>query len=227
MKIHHRRSKGHPSASVGHLRGMTLVEMILAVGIGIGIVTTGLVSVNLMGLREDELIESKGGASETSREALNSLLEDIRSAKGYYIGTYAGGTNFTAISNSVPQQAVSVLLYPVVNSTNGAVDTSQQIIYYYDLTGDVNSNGILWRYYYTNGVQLSSTVIASNLIPPMYFTSENFQGYTQADRTFKGVVHTKLSFCQFQYPTTQVGSNCLFDTYTIDCRATPHLPDGP
>jgi hypothetical protein len=106
------------------------------------------------------------------------------------------------------------------------VDTSQIIVYYYDSSDSANSDGCLLRYA-SNSVSVTSTVIASNLIAPLYFTGEDYTGATQYDRTFKGVIHTTLQFCQFQYPTTTVGSNCLFSSYHIDCRATPHLPDGP
>jgi len=85
---------------------------------------------------------------------------------------------------------------------------------------------MLWRYNSTNGA--SAKVICSNLINTMYFTSEDYRGTVQTNvRTYKGVVHTTLQFQQFQYPLTAVGSNGLFDYYRIECRATPHIPDGP
>jgi hypothetical protein len=72
-----------------------------------------------------------------------------------------------------------------------------------------------------------STVVASNLINSLYFTSESFNGTNQCLATYKSVIHTTLQFCEFVYPLTRVGSNYMFDYYRIDCRATPHLPDGP
>ena len=75
----------------------------------------------------------------------------------------------------------------------------------------------------TNG---TATMMLSNLINTLYFTSENYLGQTQSVRTYKGVVHTTLQFSQFQYPLTPVGTNGLFDYYRIECRATPHIPDG-
>jgi hypothetical protein len=66
----------------------------------------------------------------------------------------------------------------------------------------------------------------SNLINTLYFTSEDYYGRTQSVRTFKGVVHATLQFSLFLYPLTQVGSNQMYEYYRIDCRATPHIPDG-
>jgi hypothetical protein len=82
----------------------------------------------------------------------------------------------------------------------------------------------LWFYNSTNGAY---RIAISNLIAPLYFTAENYQGNTQTVREFKSVIHATFQYSQFQYPLTKVGSNCIFDYYRIDLRATPHLPDGP
>ncbi len=206
-------------------QGMTLVEAMIAAALMV-MVIGGLMSANFLGMRQDQLTESMAGANDTSRNAVNTMLSDIRLAKGYYIGTY-DGTNFTACSAGTAQQGVALMLYPVVNSTNQAVDTSQYILYYFDLSDAANSDGHLLRTYNVSGSPVSTAMVASNLINSLYFTSENYYGLTQSNRTYKGVIHTTLQFCEFQYPLTQVGSNCLFQYYRMDCRATPHLPDGP
>jgi hypothetical protein len=188
-----------------------------------GIVMIGILSSNYLGLRENQLMGSKAGASDSSRFAVNDLLQDIRAAKGYQIGSVSGTNIFTAITNG-NQQGQALILYPILISTNESIDTTKYILYYYDLSDSANSDGRLWRYVSTNQ---ATSVIASNLINTLYFTSEDYSGATQTVRTYKGVIHTTLQFCQFQYPLTTVGSNSLYDYYRIDCRATPHLPDGP
>jgi Tfp pilus assembly protein PilW len=206
--------------------GMTLVETMVATFLMVTIVIGGLLSANYVGMKQDQLVESKAGASDTSRHAISMLLQDIRLAKGYNIGSYSGSV-FTACLNDSAQQGGSLMLYPVVNSTNQAVDTSQYILYYYDTSDSANNDGRLWRTTSVTGNTTAATVIASNLISTMAFASENFQGLVQTNRTYKGVIHTTLHFCEFEYPLTMVGSNYLYDYYQIDCRATPHLPDGP
>jgi len=206
-------SPRYPAAAAGH----TLVEMLFAVGI-LMLVVLALMASNLLGMREDQLVESKCGASDTARRTLQQLPTDIRSSKMWNLGTM-NGTNFTANANGAPQQGVALQL---CLTTNG----SQYILYYFDLSDSNNSDGRLWR---TSSTNWHPVVLASNLINTLYFTAENYNGVLQTNdgtsKSYKNVVHTTLQFCQFQYPLTQVGSNCLYDYYRIDFRATPHLPE--
>jgi Tfp pilus assembly protein PilW len=201
--------------------GMTLIEVMIAAALMM-VIVAGVMSAHFLGLRESQLLESKAGVNDTARRAVNQLLQDIRAAKGYDIGTMSG-TNFTLITNGILQGA-GLKLYSVVISTNQAVDPNKYLIYYFDSNQLASANGMLWRMNSTNRVP---AVTVSNLINTLYFTSEDYFGRTQTVRTYKGVIHATLDFCQFQYPLVAVGSNGLYDTYRIDCRATPHLPDGP
>ena len=207
-----------PSAT--RRRAMTLLEVMIAVAV-MGMVIAGVMSANFMGLRQARLMESKAGANDSSRRYVNLLLYDIRSAKGYDIGSMSG-TNFVAITNGI-FQGTALKLFVVASSTNQVIDNSRYLLYYFDTAQAASGNGVLWRQNSTNGV---ASIVVSNLVNTLYFTSENYLGYTQTVRTFKGVVHTILQFTQFQYPLTAVGTNGLFDYYRIDCRATPHIPDG-
>jgi hypothetical protein len=132
------------------------------------------------------------------------------------------GTNFIAITNG-NFQGPAIRLFVAAISTNQVIDSSRYILYWFDTTQAASGNGMLNRMNSTNGV---AKVVLSNLVNTLYFTSENYLGDTQTVRTYKGVIHTILQFTQFQYPLTAVGTNGLFDYYRIDCRATPHIPDG-
>jgi hypothetical protein len=200
---------------------MTLVEVMLASAVMV-VVVAGVYSAHFLGLRESALLESKAGANDTARRSVNQLLYDIRAAKGYAIGSMSG-TNFIPDTNGIIQ-GTGLQLYPMVISTNQVIDPSHYILYYFDTSQAASGNGKLWRMNSTNGVP---TVTISNLINTLYFTSEDYLGNTQTVRTYKGVIHATFQFCQFQYPLTAVGTNGLYDYYRIDCRATPHLPDGP
>jgi type II secretory pathway pseudopilin PulG len=199
---------------------MTLIEMMITMVV-MGFVIGGVLSANFLGMREERLMESKAGASETARRSVNQLLYDVRAAKGFDIGTMTS-TNFVAITNGTLQGA-ALKLYCIAISTNSAIDPSRYILYYFDTSQSANNNGMLWRLNSTNGV---SKVMVSNLINTLYFTSENYTGQVQSVRTYKAIIHTTLQFSQFQYPLTPVGTNGLFDYYRIECRATPHIPDG-
>ncbi|MEI8288098.1 MAG: prepilin-type N-terminal cleavage/methylation domain-containing protein [Verrucomicrobiota bacterium] len=204
--------KTHPIRT----RGFTLVEMMVAMAIMM-IAIAALLSAHIIGLKQNQLIESKAGASDSSRRAIGKLADHIRQSKMWFIGNMSG-TNFTAVSNGREQGTALALC----ETTNG----SQFIYYYFDLSDTNNSNGKLVC---TTSTQWNPVVLASNLINTLFFTAEDYNGVVQTNtwtsKSYKNVIHTTLQFRQFQYPTTTVGSNCLFDSYQLDFMATPHLPE--
>jgi prepilin-type N-terminal cleavage/methylation domain-containing protein len=220
-------SSNHPGNLCQRSRrhaGFTLMEVMIAMSLMI-LILGGLFLVNQIGLSENQYMASKAGASNTSRYAVDQLISDIHSAKGYEVGSVVNTNlfSFTPITNGLIQ-GTGLILYPVLISTNESIDYTKYVLYSFDTSESNVSNGKLWRYVSTNA---SSEIMASNLISSMYFSSENYAGSNQWSSTYKGVIHTTLQFCEFQYPLTMVGSNDVFDYYRIDCRATPHLPDGP
>jgi Tfp pilus assembly protein PilW len=215
---------------IRRLSGFTLIELMMVMVLMI-FVLTAIILANLLGLKENQYMASKAGASNTSRMAINQMMSDIRTAKGFTIGTigtnFTTGTNFAAYvpnTTTSSNQGTALALFPILVSTNESINYSDYILYVFDLSQTNNSNGILWRYTSTNQ---TATIVASNLINSLYFITENYAGATNWSITYKNVIHTTLQFCEFQYPLTKVGSNYLFNYYRLDCRATPHLPDGP
>ena len=204
-------------------QGINLIEVMISSYLMVIIVVMGLFAVHLLGMREMRLLESKAGASDSARRHITQLKNDIYAAKGWQIGNWDGST-FTGLTNGVDQQGNALVIYPLVIASNQIVDISNYFLYYFDASDVANFNGRLCFLNSTNGV---SRVCVSNLIAPLYFTAEDYQGQTQSDRTYKSVIHATFQYSQFQFPLTQVGSNSIFDNYRIDVRATPHLPDGP
>ena len=167
-------------------------------------------------------MESKAGASDSARRNITQLKNDIYGAKGWQIGSWSG-TTFTAIAAGNYQQGPALIIYPLIVNSNQIVDLSKYTLYYFDSSDIANNNGCLW---YLNTVSGASQIMVSNLIAPLYFTAENYDGSTQSVRHYKGVIHATFQYSQFQYPLTQVNSNTIFNSYRMDVRATPHLPDG-
>lgn len=202
---------------------MTLVEVMISTYLMVIVILLGLIGVHLMGLREEKLMESKAGASDSARRYISQLKKDIYSAKGWAIGSWNGST-FTGITNGANQQGMALIIYPLVITSNQIIDVTKYIVYYFDSNDIANYDGRLWYLNSTNGLNYISI---SNLIAPLYFTAENYQGTMQTVWNYKNVIHATFQYSQFQYPLTAVGSNDIFDSYRIDLRATPHLPDGP
>ena len=200
----------------GSRAGHTLIEAMLAIGTIIIMVIMALMAAHLMGLRQNQLVQSKCGASDSSRRALQNLPVDIRMAKMWNLNPKRD--DFVAITNGAMQGTALELC----STTNG----SQYTLYYFDTNDVANSDGKLMSTSITNW---NPVVIASNLINTLYFTAEDFRGITQTNfingRYYKNVIHVNLQFCQFQYPQTTVGTNGLYDYYKLEFRATPHLPE--
>ena len=181
----------------------------------LAILILALLSAQLIGLRLDQVVESKQGASDTSRKVINQLPADIKSSKMWNIGNLSG-TNVVPIPGGLPEQGTALQLY---ETTNGS-----QFILYYFTAGGINGSGNLWR---TTSTNWNPVVIASNLINTLYFTAENFNGVVATNSgssmAYKNIIHTILQFCQFEYPLTVVGTNGLSDYYKLEFKATPHL----
>lgn len=199
----------------GSKSGYTLIEMMF-VSIIIVMVVGALFTAQLVGFRIGQLVDSKSGASDASRKALQQLATDIRSAKMWNIGSLSG-TNFTGITSGVMQGPALQLC----QTTNG----SQFTIYYF-ITNSVN-NGVMMK---TSVANWNPVAVCSNLLDDLYFTAELYNGQVQTNsvnnvNNYKNIIHVTLDFCQFQYPLTQVGTNGLYDFYKLDIKATPHLPE--
>jgi hypothetical protein len=191
--------------------------MMITMGV-FSMVMAALLYVHMFGLRQDELVESKLGASDAARRDFEQMLRDVRGAQAVDIGNYSGGA-FTLINTGTAQigNALRLGIYgPTYPGTN--------ILYYFDTSspGNCTLNRI-------HSGDVSAKVLASNLTNyggGLVFSSEDYQGTTVTDQNDRRVVHCVLGFAQYQYPLTRVGSNYLYDYYKMEFRVTPHVPAG-
>lgn len=217
MKLFPHSSRSGLSAL--RVAGHTLLEMVFVMSLLV-VVVMALMAAHLVGLRESQWVESKCGASDSSRRLLNQLPVDVRSSKMWFIGNM-NGTNFTIITNNSEGTALKLF-----QTTNG----SQGILYYFDLSDAANNNGKLLR---TSTTNWQPVVLASNLVNWLgggyVFKVEDYNGQRATNdvdcNSYKRIIHVTLQFCQFQYPLTQVGTNGLYDYYKMEFRVTPHLPE--
>jgi prepilin-type N-terminal cleavage/methylation domain-containing protein len=202
-------------------RAFTLVEMMVTLAI-FGLVMLAMVSAHLLGLRQNQLIESKCGASDSSRRVLGQLPADIRAAKMWEIGTW-NGSAFASVPNNAAMNGPALQLFQTTNN-------SAFIVYYFDTSDAANNNGKLMR---LGGGTTNAVCLASNLVDWLTdgysFVAENYAGIVVTNQAgsqpYKSVIHAKLQFAQFLYPLTAVGTNGLYDYYKMEFRATPHLPE--
>src|SRR5690348_7155155 len=116
------RNKILPAAQAG----LTMVEMLVTVAIFVMLVTA-FISANIFGLRYDQLVCSKLGASEQSRRSFEQLTSDIRASKIWRIGQ-GSQSSFIAVSNATLMQGNAIQL-------NLTTDTNVYVRYWFDTNG--------------------------------------------------------------------------------------------
>ncbi|MGC3960968.1 MAG: prepilin-type N-terminal cleavage/methylation domain-containing protein [Verrucomicrobiota bacterium] len=215
MKFRKNIAGQHLNLQLNGSKGMTLVEIMVAMSV-FSFAMIGLIYTHIYGLKLDQLVQSKLGASDQSRRSYSELCNDIRTAKGWAIGN-GTDTSFTPINSGSQQKGNALKLYPTTK-TNFVINTNIFIIYHFN-----PSAGELWRRGNDSALQL----VARDLTNNMFFQAENYRGDIQITPTYRATIRTRLEFAQYQYPLTRVGNGCLYDYYKMEFCVTSHAPDGP
>ena len=197
------------------LCGLTIPEMMVAMAV-FSLAIGGAIYTHLFGLRQDQIAQSKLGASDQSRRGFGVMCRDIRMAKGWSIGN-GNGSTFTPIAINTAQQGNAVRLYPTTTN-NFIINSNIFVIYYFD-----TAQGELRRR--TNNSAF--TRIATDLTNNMFFRAEDYRGNTLTVPIYRANVHTFMEVAQYQYPLTKVGKGYYYDYYKMEFRVTSHAPDGP
>lgn len=197
-------------------RGLTISEMMISMAI-FSMVVLAMVYAHMFGLMQNQLVESKIGASDESRKGLGNLAHDVRSAKYHTIGNWNAGT-FYGLPNGTNQVGNAIQM-------NLTTNTAISITYFFDT--NTPGNYKLCRFHTGDA---SSTVIAShltnNVANGLLFVAEDHQGNIITDVSNRRIIHFILGFSEYQYPLTQVANGRLYDRYKIEFRLTPHVPEG-
>jgi hypothetical protein len=189
----------------------TVAEMLVSVFIFV-FMTIGVVYAMLFGMRYDELVCSKLGASEKSRMSFDLVTGDIRAAKWWKVGN-GNATSFTPCVNATNQIGNAIKL-----SDSGDTNSTAWIIYYFDTNACQlcrASNGV--AQVLGNGVTTTNN--------SMTFQAEKFDGTPALDWQYKYMIVTTMEFCQYQYPLTRVGAGYYYNYYRIQLKAASHCPN--
>ncbi|MFM2081546.1 MAG: hypothetical protein RL380_237 [Verrucomicrobiota bacterium] len=197
MKLHFT----NPKLNFRRALAMTLVEMVVTMAILV-MMMGGMIALHLFGMKYDYVATSKLGASDQARRSFNTLLSDIRSAKGIGIGTNYG-TTFTNVPKGSNLLGTALQLV-YARSTN-------VIVYYFDTANN-------WLCKRTNGVA-GYEVMASEMTNTFIFRGEDYltQNITYLDN--HSVVSIIMEFYRYQYPLVTIGSNQLYDYYKLEFKA--------
>lgn len=198
--------------------GLTMVEMMVTIAIFVMLVTA-FISANIFGLRYDQLVCSKLGASEQSRRSFQDLTSDIRASKIWRIGS-GTLTTFNAVSNATLMQGNALQL-------NLTTDTNVFVRYYFDTNGPTTQpNGRLCRTTSSGEFTICAQYLTNASGTSMVFQAQNYLGTgVLNDYQYKYVIDTLMEFYQYQFPKTVVGPGYYYDYYRIDLKAASHSPN--
>src|SRR5436190_5022790 len=214
MKTHSFRNKSSSATEAG----LTMVEMMVTMAIFVMLVTA-FISANIFGLRYDQLVCSKLGASEQSRRSFEQLTSDIRASKIWRIGS-GSQTTFNAVSNATLMQGNALQL-------NLTTDTNLYVRYWFDTNGPTTQpNGRLCRVTSGGEFVICAQYLTNASGTSMVFQAQNYIGAgVLSDYQYKYVIDALMEFYQYQFPKTIVGPGYYYDYYRIDLKAASHSPN--
>jgi hypothetical protein len=205
---------------------LTLPDMIITMLI-FGSLVLAMVYTHIFVLKQDQLVSSKLGASDNSRVGFDYMVNDIRESKVWWVGS-GDASSFSRFMSVTQQGNALQLSFSLFTNKTYVVDTNIYVRYYFQVPGG-GTNGLynLYRLDSNSSTNPTPRVIARNLTNTVYFMAEDFLGNPMHtnDSTYKYLIHVQMNFAQYQYPLTKVGSNCYYDSYRLDFKATPHCPD--
>jgi hypothetical protein len=184
-------------------RAFTLAEIQVAMAV-IMLVIGGVISSHIFGLKLNEATRAKLSASDAARNAMNKLVNDVRSAKIIQVGngTYAA---FTPVTNGLPQQGSALRIYPTTN-------LASYVVYFRDA-----SDSTLKR---AETAAPTPKKVAEFLTNTVVFTSENYANTILTDNQNNRVIGVNLQFYQIQYPVATIGQGGYFDYYQVRSKIT-------
>jgi prepilin-type N-terminal cleavage/methylation domain-containing protein len=200
-------SSGRQTGSTRSGKAFTITEMMVAMAI-FSLTVIAVVELHLFGLRQNQLVLSKLGATDQARIAFGHMLDDIRGAKMWQVGNVPDAA-FIAVANGEVQQGGALKIYATTNST-------PYILYYFN-----DDKTELRR---ATDDSAGYEIIADHLTNSVFFRAEDYQGRVKTDLSYKYVIGIVLHFQQFQYPQTAVGPGCLYDDYKLEFKVAPHSP---
>jgi len=182
-------------------RAFTLAELLVTMAIFL-LMTTGIISAHLYGIRMLEFIRPKLSATDEARNLISRLFEEVRSASKVRVG--AGDiSNFTAVAVNTPQKGNALQIWPTTND-------NIYVRYFWDIDEKLKRM--------TNGAKTAATM-ASSVTNNIVFTCEDFSGKPLTNnQTARVVVGVTLKVNQLQYPSSTNAAKRVYDYYQVQTR---------
>jgi type II secretory pathway pseudopilin PulG len=195
------------------ISAFTLVEMMVSVGIYLGLFVGVMIAIQIFGLRVYILAATKLTSTADGRKAMNQIRDDIRQAKTLQVGNTTGSA------------ALGTLVFTPTSGTNWAQGNALQVfsttnqgapynIYYLELNspGGVSSNNLIVYQVTSNSTLV--TKLTGYITNSYIFDAEDFQGNIVTNSPKNNQVYgLTLQFYQWEFPIAFVGSGTGLNEY--------------
>jgi prepilin-type N-terminal cleavage/methylation domain-containing protein len=179
MKLPVPFSSFSPRCGTRLLRGFTLPEILIALGVFV-LVVAGIVAANLFGLKMFQVNSAKLQAVEWSRRTFGKITDEVHACDTVFIGNVTNG-GYVGLLDGEPQQGSSLLIYPTTN-------TASYVFYYY------NASDQTFRR--TTEALDSAVILAESVTNGLIFSAQDFSGNVLTNGQNNRVIHLKLEFFQ-------------------------------
>jgi hypothetical protein len=191
-----------------NVRGFTLAEMVIAVGVFLFIFTGVMVGVQVFGLRIYTLAATKLVATAGGRQALNQIRDQIRGCKMVYVGNCSSPSysSFALIGTTNLQQGNALILYPTTN-------TAWYSIYYLDT---LTTTSRLIQFNVSNSVTTYTKTLAKYVTNQMVFDARDWLNRTVSNEACldnRLLIQVTMQFSQWEYPIAKVGPTNGWNAY--------------
>ena len=181
----------------------TFVEVMVCVAI-LMVVLAGILTAHIFGLKLFQITQAKLGANQEARQALNKLMDEIRTGKLVKVGS-GSLSSFSEVSPNSQQKGSAIQIYTTT-------DTNKFIRYFWD-----SADKRLKRT--TNGAT-SVSIVANSITNQLIFTAEDFRGIIQTNNENNRVIGMTLQFYQIQYPIVLIGAGQYYEFYQMATKIT-------
>jgi type II secretory pathway pseudopilin PulG len=188
-----------------NVRGFTLVEMVITVGVFLFIFTGVMVAVQIFGLRIYTLAATKLVATAGGRQALNQIRDQIRGGKMVYVGNCSSPINssFALIGTTNAQAGNALIIYPTTNLT-------WYTVYYLDFNSNpsIPYTNQLIQFNVSNSVTTYTKTLAKYVTNQIVFDMEDWQTHIVTNEQSldnRLLVRVTMQFLQWEYPIAKVG----------------------
>ena len=172
----------------------TLPEVLVSVTIFLFLVT-GIIGATLFGMRSFQISQSKLLETQSTREAIGKLTDEVRSCESVYVGSVSTNGVFSGCTNGAFQISSGLLIYPTTNTTNF-------IIYFLN-----RQDQTFRRECSASGL---TTIVANTVTNSDIFQAQDYLGNVLTNNQDIRVIRCTLQFYQ------AVANGSLPTSYTLD-----------